>query len=219
MIIPEINFSFLNKKEFFHKLKIENIKDNTIVALCGHNGAGKTTLLKILSGLYPYEKRKLIKYDSKWYISSSRVGLIDTLSLKDHLSLLNDLIKKDATEIESLIKSFELSNHLNKAVWQLSDGQFIKASFLLMIICEPKYIFLDEIFNALDYSSLLVIKEEINKLINNSVNIFFSSHNLDIVAELSDRILILKEGEIVFDSINDKISLGEDLKNIYLKKA
>jgi len=126
------------------------------------------------------------------------VGLIDTLSLKDHLSLLKDLIKKDSADIEAFIKSFELSKHLDKAVWQLSDGQFIKASLLLLRICEPKYIFLDEIFNALDYSSLLVIKEEIKKLINNSVNIFFSSHNLDIVAELSDRVIILKEGEIVF---------------------
>ncbi|NCD06757.1 MAG: hypothetical protein EOL97_11605 [Spirochaetia bacterium] len=118
-------------------------------------------------------------------------------------ALRNELINRAggisiSADIEALLKSFELSKHLDKAVWQLSDGQSIKASLLFLRICEPKYIFLGEIFNALDYSSLLVIKEEIKKLINNSVNIFFSSHNLDIVAELSDRVIILKEGEIVF---------------------
>ncbi len=44
MIIPEINFSFLNKQEFFHKLKIDDVEQNIIITLCGHNGADKTTL-------------------------------------------------------------------------------------------------------------------------------------------------------------------------------
>lgn len=72
MIIPKINFSFLNKQEFFHKLKIDDVKQNTIITLFGHNGADKTTLQKILSGFYPYEKRKLIKYDLKRYIKFSK---------------------------------------------------------------------------------------------------------------------------------------------------
>lgn len=220
MDIPLITFSYKKNKNLFSNLEIKAFYDYKITAFCGHNGAGKTTLLKILSGIYPYDnKTKKIKYDSKWYIGSNRSGLIGNLTLNDHLHLLSDLIKKDKETVDNLIKQFELNNLLDSQVFELSDGEFIKAALLLAIICNPKYLFLDEVFSPLDYVSLKVIIEEILKL-KDSTQIIFASHNLDIISEISDRIMIIKNGEVEFDSIEeletDKYS-SKNLKEIYIK--
>jgi ABC-type multidrug transport system ATPase subunit len=222
MNAPTIKFSYKKNKYLFSNLEIKSLYDYNITALCGHNGAGKTTLLKILAGIYPYDnKTKKIKYKSKWFIGSNRSGLISNLTLKDHLNLLSDLIQKDKDTINTLIIKFELKELLDSPIFELSDGQFIKAALLLAIICNPEYLFLDEVFSPLDYVSLKVILEEIFKL-KNSTHIIFASHNLDIVSEISDRILIIKNGTFEFDSIieNQKEQLtSEKLKKLYIQRS
>lgn len=222
MDIPEINFSYKRNKYIFKNLEIKSFSDYNITAFCGHNGVGKTTLLKILAGIYPYDnKTKKIHYDSKWFIGSNRSGLINNLSLNDHLNLLIDLIKADKSIIDFLIDKFELREFLDNAVFELSDGQFIKGALLLAIICSPKNLFLDEVFSSLDYVSQTVVIDELIKL-KNTTNIVFVSHNLDIISQIAKRIIILKNGQIEFDSIFDdgfeEISANK-LKEIYLERA
>lgn len=222
MNLPQITFSYKKNKKLFSNLEIKSFYDFNITALCGHNGAGKTTLLKILAGIYPYDdKIKKIKYNSKWFIGSNRSGLINNLTFKDHLILLSDLIQKDKETIDALIIKFELKELLDSPIFELSDGQFIKAALLLAIICNPEYLFLDEVFSPLDYVSLQVILEEIIKL-KNTTQIIFTSHNLDIVSEISDRIIIIKNGNLEFDSIieNQKEQLtSEKLKELYIQRS
>lgn len=222
MDLPTISFSYKRNKELFSNLEIESFYDYNITALCGHNGAGKTTLLKIIAGIYPYDNQtKKVKYKSKWFIGSNRSGLINNLTFKDHLTLLSDLIRKDKNTINILLNKFELKPLLDSPIFELSDGQFIKAALLLAIICNPEYLFLDEVFSPLDYVSLKVIIEEILKL-KDTTQIIFASHNLDIVSEIADRIIIIKNGNLEFDSIieNQRNQLTSDkLKELYIQRS
>lgn len=222
MDLPTINFSYKKNRELFSNLEIKSFYDYNITALCGHNGAGKTTLLKIIAGIYPYDnKTKKIKYNSKWFIGSNRSGLINNLTFTDHLTLLSDLIKKDKNTIDILLNKFELKPLLDSPIFELSDGQFIKAALLLAIICNPKYLFLDEAFSPLDYVSLKVVLDEIIKL-KDTTKIIFASHNLDIISEIADRVIIIKNGNLEFDSIieNKKNQLTSNkLKELYIQQS
>jgi len=222
MNTPIITFSYNKNKLIFSNLKINSFSEYNVTALCGHNGAGKTTLLKILGGIYPYDnKTKKLSYVSKWFIGSNRTGLISNLSLSDHLSLLSNLIIEDKNNINNLINKFELNELLNYQVYELSDGQFIKAAIFLAIICRPEYLFLDEVFNSLDYISLKIVLEEM-QILKTKTHIIFASHNLDIVNKFSERIIIIKNGRITYDTnnYNNNIELKiDELKNIYIEKA
>lgn len=205
-----------------------NIKEGEFVGLVGQNGAGKTTLVKILSGILtpnsgiakcnnfvPYLDRE--KYVSNiGVIFGSRsilefnIPVIDSLKL---YSVVYDLNKKEAEErIKYLSKILNIEDLLNTQARKLSLGQKMRCNLAASFLHKPKIVFLDEPTIGLDALAKEKVREflkEINK--KEKVTILLTTHDMDDIEELCERLVFINKGEKLYDGPLD------DFKKQYLK--
>ena len=130
------------------------------------------------------------------------------------------LTKREKLKINNLIKEWELSNIIHNEFQSLSDGQKRRALLARAVVYEPNILVLDEPFCNLDIKSNFILSKNINKLIDQSVNIIYVTHNLESILPKTNRVILIKEGKIINDGspyelINTKIL--SDLFNISIK--
>jgi ABC-2 type transport system ATP-binding protein len=114
--------------------------------------------------------------------------------------------------IDDLILLLELSEHIQKPIKNLSSGNQMKVSFGAALIHNPKILILDEPFVNLDIATT----EKIMSLLKNlkgKKTVFITSHNLDLIADLCDKFLIIEQGAIIAHLEKNNYSSLEDLKN------
>lgn len=209
------------KREYKEKVAVNNVSFNVekgeIVGFLGSNGAGKTTTLKMLSGvLYPtsgeirvlgfnpvQRKNEFLKSIS--FIMGNRSQLLWDLPAEDSF-----LYQKKVYQIEESIYEKNLNNltkilnvdHLiKKPVRQLSLGERMKMELINGFLYNPEIVFLDEPTIGLDLTSQKEIRrfiEEYRK--ENNATIIITSHYMSDIENLADRVVIIKEGNKVFDN-------------------
>jgi len=183
-----------------------------IFGFLGPNGAGKTTTLKILTTLLPFdsgeafidglsilerqdEVRKRIGYVSQKGGADARATGRENLLLQGRLYGLS---KKEASvQADSLIEAFALSECIDRIVSTYSGGQQRRLDIALGMMHRPKILFLDEPTSGLDPQNRASLWTKIRNLKAEGVTIFLTSHYLDEVDELSDRLAIMDHGKIV----------------------
>jgi ABC-2 type transport system ATP-binding protein len=206
-------------KVFENKIVLDNISfevpKGQVLGVIGENGAGKTTLLKLITGLLIPDAGSVL-IDGKPNTIKSTVRKI-SLQLEGNRNFYWDLslignIKyfyglrglRYNQEIEETIKNYlymlGLYDHKNKLVSNLSRGMQQKASLLLNFIIPSELVILDEPTLGLDIFSSEELKLIIENAKNENRTIIISSHQLDFLEEISDRILVLKNGNLVLDS-------------------
>ncbi|OEF99486.1 hypothetical protein BHF71_08975 [Vulcanibacillus modesticaldus] len=208
------------KKNVLKELNFD-IQEGEILSILGKNGAGKTTLIKILANLlYPtsgevyYQGTPLSRLGSSYYdeigvvLEGSRniYWYMSAIENIQYFGSLYGLKEKDITiRGNKLLKQFGLFEDRNKKVGQFSRGMQQKLAIIISMIHSPKVLFLDEPTLGLDVISKNTLIEEIKSLsTNDKITIILTSHQLDVVEELSDRILMLNEGTIeLFESVAD----------------
>ncbi len=194
------------------------VKKGEIFGLLGPNGAGKTTLVSILTGLIQpsegYAKvlgRNVLK--ESYYIKKN-VGLMlgsDMIyyrltgyrNLKFFCKIYN--ISDYEKKIKDIVEILDLTSKLNQLVETYSSGMKVKLALARILLINPKILFLDEPMLGLDpktANSIVDILKKFNK------TIFLTSHQMNIVESLCDRIAFLKEGQII------KVDSKENFKNI-----
>lgn len=208
------------------------IKEGELVGFIGPNGAGKTTTLKMLSGiLYPtsgsvtvlgYEpvKRKDDFLKNISLITGQKSQLwwdlpvIDSLYLNKEVYEVSD--KDYKRRLDELVDIFELEEILNQQTRKLSLGQRMKCELAMSLIHQPRIVFLDEPTIGLDVvmqKKLRSFIKEYNK--KHNATILLTSHYMDDVKEICERVVIINEGKIVFDgSISSLINKYADYKSI-----
>lgn len=206
-----INTTNLTKK--FTKLTaVDNVNisiaDNECFALLGLNGAGKTTLLNMLSTqINPTsgnatingfdiikdknEIRKIIN------ISPQESAVAKNLTVKENLSLIATLYEIDnkTEKIEKTIEEFGLKEKETTLCKKLSGGQMRRLSIALAIITEPKILFLDEPTLGLDVKARKTLWTIIETL-KEKMTIILTTHYLEEVESLADKIAIISRGKI-----------------------
>ena len=207
------------RNKIFHNLDL-TINRGEICALIGINGTGKTTLLKILS--------TLTKPDSGTFSISGLVAskngekirkltgvvthnnlLYDQLTSYENLKFAGKLhnikhIDKKINELSSLLK---LDTVLNKKIGYLSQGFQKRISIARALIHDPLLLLLDEPESNLDYSSKTVLFELIKNLKKSGKTILIATHNIEDIAKISDRILLVSKNKISLDQkINTSIT-------------
>jgi len=183
-----------------------------IFGFLGPNGAGKTTTLKILTTLLPLdsgeafidglnivqsqnEVRKRIGYVSQKGGADSRATGWENLILQGRL---HGMSKKEASiQADSLVEIFALSECINRIASTYSGGQQRRLDIALGMMHKPKMLFLDEPTSGLDPQNRANLWTKIRQLKAEGITIFLTSHYLDEVDELSDRLAILDHGKIV----------------------
>lgn len=205
MLAFDISFGYPRRSLLFEHLKL-SFQEHSIVALCGHNGVGKTTLLKLLSGILPQSDGSFISLPySKWLLPSSG-GLFSNFSLREHLALMRNLVGGALPElVDSTISLFDADEFIDNPVDSLSDGEYAKASLLVMLANEPRLLLLDEPFSSLDPKAAVGLCNLLKSLPDTTI--VFSSHDLHMVSELADQCLILKKGKLVWDSLTEGVAL------------
>ncbi|GAB4035443.1 ABC transporter ATP-binding protein [Spirosoma gilvum] len=185
-----------------------------VVGYIGPNGAGKSTTIKILMGMLPdyTGEATILGLDVKTNALAikRRVGyvpenaaLYDTLTPMEYLQFIGQLYELDPAHIErkalDLLRLFQLSDHTNARMTTFSKGMRQKVLLISGLLHNPDVIFLDEPLSGLDANAVVLVKEIIRQLANDGKTIFYSSHLMDVVEKISDRIIIINQGQVIAD--------------------
>jgi ABC-2 type transport system ATP-binding protein len=192
--------------------------------LVGNNGAGKTTLFRLIldlirpsNGLVSINGRNVHETDEwKQYTGSylDEHFLLGFLTPDEYFKFLTSVYKLSAEDLKSHLERFEeLFNGeitgKKKYIRDLSKGNIKKVGIATALLAKPDIILLDEPFENLDPSSQIRLKKLIKEEIESrNVTFLISSHDLNHVTEICDRIVILEKGSIVKDISGNEKSLS-----------
>lgn len=187
------------------------LKPGEIVGFLGPNGAGKSTTLKMLAGFLEADKGSIVLNGEMLNQNASAVkkqigylpesnALYQDLYVKEYLQFLTSVHSiTNATElIQSVIEKTGLSQMQNKKIAALSKGYKQRLGIAAAIIHKPKLILLDEPTAGLDPNQLIEIRALIQSLSKDTM-ILFSTHILQEVTAICDRVLVLHQGKLVAD--------------------
>lgn len=187
------------------------------LGILGHNGAGKTTLVEAMVGLRKCDEGRVTVLGHDMAVRSRE--LFEDVGVQLQQSSYQEKIKvgevcreravlyaKD-TDYRALLKQFSLAEMENQVVQTLSGGERQKLSVLLAILNDPRLIFLDELTTGLDAVARREIWKYLLALKAAGKSIVLTSHYMDEVEVLCDRVLILKEGkELVSGTVAEVIA-------------
>lgn len=196
-----------------------NINKGEIVGLLGHNGAGKTTVMKVLSGyLEPNQGQITINntdisinplYVQKYlgYLPEN-LPIYPEMSVADYLNyaaILKGLeSSKVSSEIHRVIRATDLGSKLLDPIATLSRGYRQRVGVAQAILGEPKLLILDEPTNGLDPTQTEHMRQLIRDLANDAT-VILSTHIMQEVEAICDRVLILNRGELAVDEKLDAL--------------
>lgn len=191
-----------------------SVKKGEIVGLIGKNGAGKSTLLKSIAGILHYDSGRILYNGIDCLQNPSVVqdfgilidcAFLDYINAYDNLKLLWQLDTKNSTVKNALNDVFDLvglSDVKNKRVKTYSFGMKQRLGLAQAIINARSLIVLDEPFIGLDPIGKEIVKNAIlKKAKDEEYSVLFSSHDLEDVAEICDRIVMIENGVCVYDDV------------------
>lgn len=207
-----------------------SIKRGESVALLGPNGAGKTTIMKMLSGLlhpssgeidvlgfFPFD-RKNSYLKRIGLVMGNRSGLAWDLTPNQNFELAKKIYEISDEEfherVQRLTQMLDVSDYLDKQVRKLSLGERMKLELVASLLHNPEILYLDEPTIGLDIISKQRIRTFLRKIQKESqITLLLTSHDMDDVEKVSDRVIVINHGKIVFDD-----SMHELLRNYQDKK-
>ncbi len=202
-----------------------SISKGEIIGLLGHNGAGKTTIMKIVTGYLEADDGEVlldgISLNNNTKLLQQHLGylpenlpLYPEMTVAEYLEFVADLkgvqAKDKITEIKRVIKATDLSSKLLAPIETLSRGFKQRVGVAQAIIGKPKLLILDEPTNGLDPEQTQHMRELI-KEIAKEATVILSTHIMQEVNALCDRVLILKSGQLVLDEKLDKLQQSKHL--------
>jgi ABC-2 type transport system ATP-binding protein len=200
----------LNKVSF-------SIEKGEIVGFLGPNGAGKSTMMKILTTFLPASegvaivngfevtKDDIAVKKSVGYLPEHNPLYLD-MYVREYLLFNAGIYNISKTEVESVIKKTGLSPEANKKIGQLSKGYRQRVGLANALLHNPDVLILDEPTTGLDPNQLIEIRQLI-KNVGKEKTVLLSTHIMQEVEAICDRVIIINKGEIVLDK---KL---KDLKN------
>ena len=204
-----------------HVLKDINldIGEPGIYAILGPNGSGKSTLLKSIIGLVNPRQGDISvngisvagthTYRSELSYLPQIAKFPDNLRVYELIRLIKEIRNEEADESE-LVKLFQIEPDMRKRLRNLSGGTRQKVNMILGFLFDTPYLILDEPTVSLDPVSLAQFRKIISEKRQQGKIIIYTTHIMNLVEELSDRIILLMEGRIIFKG---------GLKEIYNKTA
>ena len=197
-----------------------NVKKGEIIGYIGANGAGKSTTVKIILGLIEDYEGDIILFDENIKDGDGeykkRIGyvpeiadLYESLTAMEYLSFIGQLYGLEINYIErrskSLMELLGISQCVNTRISACSKGMKQKILLISSLIHNPDILFLDEPLSGLDANTVMIVKELMSSLAAKGKTIFYSSHIMDVVEKLSNRIVLINKGNIVADSTFEEL--------------
>lgn len=219
-------------KTYGDKKVVDSISFNMdkpgVFGLLGANGAGKTTTMRMIlniiqkdEGKITWNGKKICKENVRFGYLPEERGIYGKVKLYDQLvyfATLKGMKKEEAKEAAiSWCKKLGLEDYLYKPAEQLSKGNQQKVQLMIAIIHKPELLILDEPFSGLDPVNTKIIKELIVELIKQGTYIILSSHQMAVVEEYCQDIVMLKQGKTVLQGNLNEIKKSYGRNNLLIE--
>lgn len=182
-----------------------NVKKGEVIGFLGPNGAGKSTLMKILTGYIIPDTGEALVNNKSIQLAKNNIGylpeqnpLYDDMYVKEYLEFQASIYKVEKSTIASTIDKVGLSSEAHKKIGQLSKGYQQRVGIAAAILHNPDVLILDEPTTGLDPNQLQDIRSLIKDL-GKEKTILFSTHIMQEVEAVCDRVIIIKKGKILLD--------------------
>ncbi|MFC1926390.1 ABC transporter ATP-binding protein [Chloroflexota bacterium] len=209
-------------KSFGSKIALKNIdlkiKRGERFAVFGPNGAGKTTLIKLLSTIAEPSagsihvdgmdiRRHAVKVRRKIGMVGHQTFLYDTLTVQENLRFCGKMYNVPDLElkINEAVDRLQLRTHIHSQVGILSRGLQQRASIARAVLHNPSIMLLDEPEVGLDPHAITMMREVLDTLNSTGCTVVMTTHNLERGLQMSDQVVILNKGKIVYQALTSQI--------------
>ena len=203
--VQNVTFSYPGSKAPTLKNLRFNLAAGEITALMGFNGAGKSTLMNLIGGL-AHLRHGSIMLDGTSI--EKCLGSVGYLRQEPDLMLLADTVREElcwknktitAEQLVKLLEQLNLTEYADDFPLALSKGQRLRVVLGAMLAKQPKLLLLDEPTTGQDERSLSEIRKLLLAYKNNGGSVFICTHDLELAAQVTDRVIVLRNGEIIAD--------------------
>lgn len=214
----------LGSTEVFRDFSIE-IEKEKITAIFGPNGSGKSTLLNILSGIIPKDGGSFFikdfdHFNFSYIFQNYRESLLPWRTNFENVALPLEIQNKNKQEIRQRVtelqKLFEFEFNWDGYPYELSGGQQQILAFMRALVTNPKVLFIDEPFSALDYENNLRLREHLQKYyLAFEPTILLVTHNIEEAVHLAEKIVILsKKPTEVLETVNNPLPYPRTIQSL-----
>jgi ABC-2 type transport system ATP-binding protein len=206
-----------------------SIQKGEIVGFLGPNGAGKSTTMKILTGFIPATSGEVkicgMEVDVDSLETRKKIGYLPEnnplyldMYVREYLEFVGKIYKVPnlKARIDEMIQQVGLEVEQNKKIGMLSKGYRQRVGLAQAIIHDPEVLILDEPTTGLDPNQLVEIRELI-KHIGKSKTVMLSTHIMQEVEAICDRVIIIKSGKIVANSTAAELQYEENKQVVYVE--
>ena len=230
---------YINQNKILSNINI-NLNYGENILILGPNGSGKSTFLKLFNrSVYPitsnqssfklFDKENINIWDLR-----KKIGFLFKemeQRVKDGVSLYDVIIsgfsgtfnsryykfikENEKAKINNLINEWELNKIIYNEFNSLSDGQKRRGLVARALVYKPNILVLDEPFCNLDIKSNFILNQNLNKLIDQSINLLYVTHNLESILTKTNRVILIKEGEIIKDGNPNELLNSKILSKLF----
>lgn len=203
------------------------LEAGSFVGLIGHNGAGKSTLLRMLTGLLlpsegtvrvagldvheqPRKARRVMG------AVPERPALYEYLTAREWLTFVAD-VRGGADAIDGLLEAMDLAGDADRLIREFSQGMRRKSALAAALLGDPQVVVLDESLNGLDPPSAARVKALLRARVDAGATVVLSTHVVDTVEKVADRVVMLAHGRIVADEMAADLPEG-GLEGLFLER-
>lgn len=213
----------LNNLEF-------EVKDGELFGVIGQNGAGKSTLFRCIMNFYSkYDGN--ITYNGKKFskVPLEKIGFLPEERSLDpkrkvedqirYFAKLNKMKNISDEKLKEWFDYFEIDGKLSSKIKELSKGNQQKVQLLCALIYKPEFVILDEPFSGLDPYNIRLLEKIIKDVNKEGTTIMFSSHNMENVESLCQKLIMLKKGNIVLNGSPQEIRNSYERKKLVVESS
>lgn len=199
-----------------------NVRPGELLSLLGPNGAGKTTAIRLLLGLSHPDAgtAQIFGLDPRTPGARTRIGAMlqvakvpETLKVREHVELFRSYYP-DPLSFPEIVESAGLEGIENRLFGELSGGQRQRVLFALAICGNPGLVFLDEPTVGLDVGTRQLMWQQIRRLVRQGRSVLLTTHYMEEVDELADRVIVIHQGSVVAEGTSAEIKTRTALRKI-----
>ena len=194
-----------NQKEDFWALNGVNfeVKQGEKVGIIGKNGAGKSTLLKVISRITEPTDGKIEFYGKISSMLEVGTGFNRELTGRENIYLNGAILGMTRAEIDAkfddILEFSEVGKFIDTPVKRYSSGMFVRLAFAVASHLEPDILLVDEVLAVGDTRFQKKCIQKMRNIADSGKTILFVSHQMNTIRQLCDRVIVLKEGKVIYD--------------------
>ncbi|MDY3006132.1 ABC transporter ATP-binding protein [Anaerococcus porci] len=204
------------------------VGDGELFGVIGQNGAGKSTLFRCIMDFYSKYDGEITYNDKKFSkLALEKIGFLPEERSLDPKRKVEDQIRYFAklnkmkflsdTKLKEWFDYFEIDGKLSSKIKELSKGNQQKVQLLCSLIYKPEFVILDEPFSGLDPYNIRLLQSIIKDINKEGTTIMFSSHNMENVESLCNKLIMLKKGKIVLNGSPSEIRNSYERKKLIVE--